>query len=288
MMLASNGKNSVGTLYLVATPIGNLEDCSPRVIRTLKEADLIAAEDTRHSRRLLMHFDIHTRMVSYHDHNERERSNTLVADLLAGKSIALVSDAGTPCIADPGYRLVRACRQEGIGVIPIPGPSAAVAALSVSGLPTDRFYFAGFLPAKEGKRQEMLERLARMEDTVLFYESPHRICDTLEAIQQYFGRERELFVGRELTKLHEEHLFGTVGEVLEVFRSREKIKGELVVVVAGSEESLDQADLPNEIKRGLAAREYKPKELAKMLAKRFGVPVADVYAKILQLKEEME
>src|SRR6478672_5756579 len=192
-------------LYIVATPIGNLEDITFRAIRILKEVDLIACEDTRHTRKLLSHYGIATQAISYHDHNEMARTEDLLARLRQGHSIAMVSDAGTPLISDPGYRVVSAAAAEGIQVIPIPGPSAAITALSASGLPTEAFRFCGFLPAKSGQRRSALEALIRETSTLIFYEAPHRILETLGDLRSILGN-RQAVVARELTKLHEEFL----------------------------------------------------------------------------------
>ncbi|NIQ94414.1 MAG: 16S rRNA (cytidine(1402)-2'-O)-methyltransferase, partial [Desulfuromonadales bacterium] len=191
------------------TPIGNLEDITMRAVRLLGEVDLIACEDTRHSGKLLSHFGISTPLLAYHEHNEAARSARLVENLRAGQSVALISDAGTPGISDPGYRLVRACRQEGIAVRSVPGPSALVAGLSVSGLSAARFAFEGFLPSKSHGRRRFLEEVAAEKRTLVFYEAPHRLAATLEDIVEIMGRQREVAVVRELTKLHEETVTGT-------------------------------------------------------------------------------
>jgi 16S rRNA (cytidine1402-2'-O)-methyltransferase len=201
-----------GILYLVATPIGNLEDMTYRAVRTLREADLIACEDTRHTRTLLDHYGIARPLVSYHEHNESVRSEELVAKMQSGASVALVSDAGMPLVSDPGYRVVMAAIREGIRVVPVPGASALVAAAAGSGLPTDAFYFAGFLPAKAGARVRTLEALRHETATLLFYEAPHRIVDTLGDVERVLG-SRPVVVARELTKVHEEFVRGLVAEV---------------------------------------------------------------------------
>jgi 16S rRNA (cytidine1402-2'-O)-methyltransferase len=197
-----------GTLYIVATPIGNLEDITLRALRVLGEADLIACEDTRQTRKLLDHAGISKPAVSYHDHNEASRATELIGKLLSGANIALVSDAGTPLISDPGYRVVEAAIEAGIVVVPIPGACAAVAALSASGLPPDSFRFCGFLPPKSSQRRKLLEELANETGTLIFYEAPHRILDALDDIAEVMGTRR-VVVGREITKLHEEFLRGT-------------------------------------------------------------------------------
>ncbi|HEV2799701.1 MAG TPA: 16S rRNA (cytidine(1402)-2'-O)-methyltransferase [Pyrinomonadaceae bacterium] len=219
-----------GTLYLVATPIGNLEDITARALRVLGEVDLIACEDTRHTRTLLTHFSIQTKTVSYHEHNERERAPELAARLAAGESVALVSDAGTPGINDPGFRLVRACIERRIRVVPIPGATAFVSALVASGLPTDEFYFAGFLPPREHARRLRLAALRDTTATLVFYETPHRIADALKDAREILG-EREAAVARELTKLHEEIARGRLSELAARFSAQSAARGEMVVVV---------------------------------------------------------
>lgn len=221
-----------GTLYIVATPIGNLSDVSQRALDTLSQVDLIAAEDTRHTRKLLSHFKISKPLLSYHEHNERRLVEDLVRKLQAGESIALVSDAGTPTISDPGFHLVQRCRRLEIEVTPIPGPSAVMAALSASGLPTDRFYFGGFLPVKAGKKQRFLEELRELPATLIFFESPHRVTKTLGILAEVFG-ERQGVVARELTKIHEEFLFGSFQELQGVLDGR-NLRGEVVILVAGA------------------------------------------------------
>ena len=224
-------------LYVVATPIGNLDDFSVRAISTLKAVDLIAAEDTRHSRTLMQHYGIETPMIAYHDHNETEASAALVARIQQGESIALISDAGTPLISDPGYRLVRLARSEGVPVIAIPGASALTAALSVSGLATDRFLFVGFLPSKQQARQKTLSSLRLETSTVVFYESRHRIQDSLQDMSLIFGPERVATVARELTKRFEQTEQGTLGELCAAIDNQEIIaKGEFVVMIEGAPE----------------------------------------------------
>jgi 16S rRNA (cytidine1402-2'-O)-methyltransferase len=220
-----------GTLYLVATPIGNLEDITARALRTLREVDLIAAEDTRHTRRLLDHFGINAKLVSLFEHNERARSGMLVDRLLGGESVAIVTDAGSPGIADPGYPVVRAAVAEGIRVESIPGPSAVVAELQVSGLPTDAFAFVGFLPVKPGARRRALEELYERRETIVAFESPHRIERCLVDLEAVWG-ERPMALVRELTKLHEQVLRGSAREVRAALREDQK-RGEMVLVLGG-------------------------------------------------------
>jgi len=223
-----------GTLFVVATPIGNLDDLSPRARQVLSDADLIAAEDTRHTGRLLSHFAIKSRQIALHDHNEEAALGSIIADLKDGRSVALVSDAGTPLISDPGFRLLRAAHDEGIRVCPIPGPSAVVAALSVCGIPVDHFCFTGFLPAKKTARQNELQTLAGESRTMVFYESVHRIVETTDDLIDAFGGGRQIFVGRELTKLHEQCVrtnLQSAGAMLA--DGRIPLRGEFVLVVEG-------------------------------------------------------
>jgi 16S rRNA (cytidine1402-2'-O)-methyltransferase len=220
-----------GTLYLVATPIGNLEDMTFRAIRVLQEADLIAAEDTRRTRHLLDHYQISRPLTSYHDHNKERRSPQLVEALLSGRSVALVSDAGTPGISDPAFHLVRLAIGENVPVVPVPGPTSLAAALVASGIPPDRFVFEGFLPTRPGKRRSRLQTLAEDERTIIIFESPHRLYKTLESVLEVMG-DRYAAVARELTKKFEEISRGTVSQLLERY-SRKKPKGEIVIVLAG-------------------------------------------------------
>ncbi|MBW2055973.1 MAG: 16S rRNA (cytidine(1402)-2'-O)-methyltransferase [Deltaproteobacteria bacterium] len=222
-----------GILYVVATPLGNPEDITFRAIRILKQVDLIAAEDTRTTARLLRHYGIKTPQTSYFEHNEPRKAETLLARLKEGKTIALVSEAGTPGISDPGFRLIRLAIRDQIPVKPIPGPSALLAALSVSGLPTDSFLFLGFLPNRATRRRKAIERWREWDRTLVLYESPHRLVATLKDLLEILG-DREIAVARELTKSFEEVLRGTIGDVLEEF-NRRRVKGEFTLVVAGTE-----------------------------------------------------
>lgn len=247
---------NAGVLYVVATPIGNLEDLSPRAQRVLADVALIAAEDTRHSGKLLAHFGIRTPLISMHDHNEAERVPALIERLQAGESLALVSDAGTPLISDPGFDLVRAARAVGITVAPVPGPSALIAALSVGGLPTDRFVFEGFLPAKAGARRVRLGELARETRTLVFYEAVHRLADTLQDLRAAFGEERAAVVARELTKLHETIRTGPLRELVAWAEQDATVMlGEVVLLVAGAAAvvSGDLAIGPEQLLRALLA-----------------------------------
>jgi len=223
-----------GTLYVVSTPIGNLEDITLRALRILKEVAIIAAEDTRHTQKLLSHFDIHTTLTSYHDFNKEEKTPVLLSKMAEGASIAIVADAGTPTLSDPGFYLIREAIRAGLPVSPIPGPAAAIAALAVSGLPPDRFLFEGFLPKKKGARARKLEQLKPDPRTLIFYESPFRIVGLLEEIKSILG-DRPVVVAREMTKVFEEFIRGTVTEVLEKL-GKKTVKGEITLVVGGNRE----------------------------------------------------
>jgi 16S rRNA (cytidine1402-2'-O)-methyltransferase len=227
-----------GTLYLVSTPIGNLEDITHRAVRLLGEVDLIACEDTRHTKKLLNHYGINTRTISYHEHNERERAAELLDRLKQGADVAIVSDAGTPGISDPGFRLTRLAIANEITVVPVPGASAVIAALVSSGMPTDEFFFGGFLPARSGARRTRLSELRSIAATLIFYEGPHRIAATLKDAQEVLG-ERQAVVARELTKMHEEIARGSLSELAARFSSGESARGEMVLII-------DRAVIPNE------------------------------------------
>lgn len=222
-----------GNLYIVSTPIGNLEDITLRALRILKEVGIIAAEDTRHTRKLLSRYDIHVPMTSYHDFNKYDKAEILLVKLKEGTDIALVSDAGTPGISDPGYYLIKRAIEEGISVIPIPGATALTAALSVSGLPTDRFTFVGFLPKKRSPRENAMRLLSELEHTIILYEAPHRVAKTLRDIKEVFG-DRRIAVTREITKIHEEIIRGTLSEVIEKIGTHPR--GEIVLIIEGKEE----------------------------------------------------
>jgi len=272
-----------GTLFIVATPIGNLDDLSLRARQTLAAVDLIAAEDTRHTGRLLSHFGIKTRLLALHDHNEDEITAKLVTDLVAGDSIALVSDAGTPLVSDPGYRLVLAAHGVGIPVSPIPGPSAVTAALSVAGLPTNRFCFEGFLPAKTKARRDALATLANESRTMIFYESVHRIGDTLGDLVAAFGGDRPAFLGRELTKLHEQCVHATLGELLDQTGDGTITgKGEFVLVVAGGQETKTSSAVIDRLLEELAGK-LPGKEVAKLVARATGEKRNALYQRLLDL-----
>jgi len=219
-----------GTLYLVSTPIGNLEDITHRAVRLLGEVDVIACEDTRHTKKLLSHYSIGTRTISYHEHNERERAAELLKQLKRGLDVAIVSDAGTPGISDPGFRLARLAIENDVRVVPVPGASALITALVASGMPTDEFFFGGFLPARSGARRTRLSELRSIPATLIFYEGPHRIAATLKDAQEILG-EREAVVARELTKMHEEIVRGRLSELATRFSSAERARGEMVLII---------------------------------------------------------
>ncbi len=224
-----------GKLYLVATPIGNLQDITLRALETLRQVDYILAEDTRHARILLNAHHIQKPLLSYYDYNREQRTPQVLQDLESGKNVALITDAGTPGISDPGYYVVKKAIEKGITIVPIPGATALIAALAASGLPTDSFVFCGFVPRKAGKRQKLLAELADLQRTVILSESPHRVLATLEDLRSVFGAERQVVVARELTKIYEEFLRGRLAEVLDDLKARKNLKGEYVILVAGKE-----------------------------------------------------
>lgn len=264
------------TLYIVATPIGNLEDITLRALRILREVDVIAAEDTRHTKKLLAHHGIRTPLTSYHEHNERSKAKILVTRLKQGESVALVSDAGTPILSDPGYRLVREAIEAEISVVPIPGPSALTAVLSACGLPTERFVFEGFLPAKKGERGARLQALREEKRTMVFYEAPHRLKECLQDFWEIFG-EREIVLARELTKLHEEFIRGRLSQVLEEMTRRE-LRGEITLVVRGAEEApAPSAELLKSEIRKLKKNGLRIKEIAQLLGERYSYPKKEIY-----------
>ena len=272
-----------GTLYIVATPIGNLGDLSPRARETLEKVDLIVAEDTRHSRHLLDHFGIRKPMLSMHEHNETDRVEELVERLLGGEQIAQVSDAGTPLINDPGFQLVMAAQQAEVEVVAIPGPSAPVAALSICGLPVSRFCFEGFLPAKQGAREQLLERLVSEPRTMVFLESPRRVVEALRSMARIFGEAREVAVARELTKLHESvHRAPLQTLVPWMEEDENRQRGEFVLVVSGAEEEV-AADL-DEAKRvvELLATELPPRKAAALASRITGARKNHLYQMLLE------
>ncbi|MBV9771797.1 MAG: 16S rRNA (cytidine(1402)-2'-O)-methyltransferase [Bryobacterales bacterium] len=273
-----------GTLYVVATPIGNLEDITLRALRVLQEVDQIACEDTRHTRRLLERHGVVKPLVSYHEHNESARAAELLRELEAGKNIALVSDAGTPLIADPGYRLVAEARAQGITVSPIPGASALLSALSASGLPTDSFVFGGFLPAKKTQRRKTLEEVKSYPATLVFYEAPHRILEALDDIAEVLG-PRRVMLARELTKIHEEFLAGVAAELRETLAKRPSLKGEITLMI-GKGESASASVLPIEaaFERLLGAGVPRM-DAMKTLARERGLSKREIYQKLNERKK---
>jgi 16S rRNA (cytidine1402-2'-O)-methyltransferase len=275
-----------GTLYLVGTPIGNLDDMTFRAIEVLQKVDTIAAEDTRHTGKLLHHFQIKTPQISYHEHNRLERIPDLLRRLQGGASIALVTDAGMPCVSDPGYELVKACGETGLSVVPIPGVTAVITGLAASGLRSDRFAFEGFLPAKENARVLMLEKIKSEDRTLIFYEAPHRMRETLASMAAVFGSDRELTIARELTKRHEEFWRGTVGAAIDLYQTREP-QGEYTLVVAGAEVSiavLTEAQLKAEMRRLLDAGESRS-DISKQLAAQTDFPKRQLYQWALALPD---
>jgi len=271
-----------GTLYVCATPIGNLGDITLRVLDTLREVDLIAAEDTRHSRKLLQHYQINTHMISYHEHNEKKKSLELVEKLKCGQAIALISDAGLPGISDPGTELIHLCLTENIPVDVLPGPNAALTALVLSGMPTEHFTFHGFLPSSSGARRRSLEQMANLTQTQIFYEAPHRLIATLQGMSEYFG-DRPAAVVRELTKLHQQVHRGTTLELKEAFEKSEP-RGECCIIIApyvpikpvgGPEEWC--SEVKERVVQGLSK-----KEAMKEVAKRYGIRKSEVYQALLE------
>jgi 16S rRNA (cytidine1402-2'-O)-methyltransferase len=269
-----------GALYIIATPVGNLEDITLRALRVLKEVDLIACEDTRHTRKLLAHYQISKPTVSYHQHNERDRAAELINKLEAGLNIALVSDAGTPLISDPGFHIVREAIDRRIPVVPIPGPSALVAALSAAGLPTGEFAFVGFLPARGAARRARLKELAKVRSTLIFYEAPHRIKATIEDARQAFG-DRECVVARELTKLHEEFLRGRLSDIAILEGSA---RGEIVLLVGPPRDGTTQQpegeatrSIVEEVERLMDAEGLDQKSALKRVARERGIGKSEAY-----------
>ncbi|HEY9906365.1 MAG TPA: 16S rRNA (cytidine(1402)-2'-O)-methyltransferase [Thermosynechococcaceae cyanobacterium] len=272
-----------GTLYLVGTPIGNLEDMTFRAVRILQSVDLIAAEDTRHTGKLLHHFQIATPQTSYHSHNQTSRTPELVDRLRQGQTIALVTDAGMPGISDPGYELVKACAEADLGVVPIPGPSAVIAALSAAGLPSDRFCFEGFLPAKGQARRAFLETLKSETRTLIFYEAPHRLRPVLQDLA-LLGAQRAIVLARELTKLHEQIWRGTIQAAIEYYDDREP-QGEFTLIVAGAEPAarvLSEAALVAELE-DLLNQGLSRSEASRQLAEQTALPRRQIYQLALSL-----
>jgi 16S rRNA (cytidine1402-2'-O)-methyltransferase len=276
-------------LYLVATPIGNLEDVTLRALRVMKESDLIACEDTRQTQKLLNHYCIATRTTSYHEHNEMTRAAELVVNLEQGARIALVTDAGMPGISDPGFRLISLAIRHHVPVVPIPGASAFLAALVASGLPTDSFRFSGFLPAKAGQRRQILEDICESPRTQVFYEAPHRVKESLEDIVEILGRQRHVVIAREVTKIHEEFLRGHAGDVLETLKARSDIKGEITLLI-GKMEAAEQkvassrVNIRQRVEQIIAEEKLDEKAALKKVAKEMGMSKSEAYRELQRSK----
>jgi 16S rRNA (cytidine1402-2'-O)-methyltransferase len=270
------------SLYLVATPIGNLEDITLRALRVLKEVDLIACEDTRQTLKLLSHYGIQTRLVSYHEHNEMTKAAELVVDLEGGAKIALVTDAGMPGISDPGFRLIALAIRHHVPVVPIPGASAFLAALVASGLPTDSFRFSGFLPSKSGQRRKLLESIRESPRTQVFYEAPHRLLEALADVVEVLGSDRHVVVAREVTKLHEEFLRGRVTEVLDQLKSRGAVKGEITLLIAKPETQdlkpeTSSVSVAQRVREIMTSEKADEKAALKKVAKERGIGKSEAY-----------
>jgi 16S rRNA (cytidine1402-2'-O)-methyltransferase len=274
-------------VYLVGTPIGNLEDMTLRAIWVLKQADLIACEDTRQTQKLLHHYGIETRAVSYHDHNEASRAAELVETLEKGARIAVVSDAGMPGISDPGFRLVGLAIARGMPVFPVPGPAAFLAALVASGLPTNSFSFRGFLAAKSGARRRELEKIANSSSTEVFYEAPHRIKETLADVVEVLGPDRPVVVARELTKIHEEFLRGTAGEVAQTLNARGEVKGEITLLIGKAAEGVSaprRVSVRERVEEIMREEKVDEKAALKKVAKERGISKSEAYRELQKRK----
>lgn len=277
-------------LYLVGTPIGNLEDITLRALRVLKEVDVIACEDTRQTQKLLNHYAISTRTASYHEHNEMTKSAELVKEMQEGASVALVTDAGMPGISDPGYRLITLAIRHRVPVVPIPGASAFLSALVASGLPTDSFRFSGFLPAKRGERRAALEAVKSSPRTQVFYEAPHRVVEALEDVVEVLGEARHVVLAREVTKLHEEFLRGLAGEVLENLKAREAVKGEITLLIGKAEEgdgataTIARQSVRQRVEQIMTEEKVDEKAALKKVAKERGVSKSEAYRELQRSK----
>jgi 16S rRNA (cytidine1402-2'-O)-methyltransferase len=277
-------------LYLVGTPIGNLDDITLRAVRVLKEVDVVACEDTRQTQKLLNHYGITTRTISYHEHNEMTRAAELVKEMQEGASVALVTDAGMPGISDPGFRLISLAIRHHVPVVPIPGASAFLAALVASGLPTDSFRFSGFLPAKRGERRAVLEAIRASPRTQIFYEAPHRVVETLADVVEILGSVRHVVVAREVTKLHEEFLRGRAGDVLEILQSREGVKGEITLLIGKAEEgdvgtaALGHLSVRQRVEQIMAEEKIDEKAALKKVAKERGISKSEAYRELQRRK----
>jgi 16S rRNA (cytidine1402-2'-O)-methyltransferase len=274
------------SLYVVGTPIGNLEDITLRALRVLQQVDMIACEDTRQTQKLLDHYNIRTRTVSYHEHNELTRAAELIVDLEGGARIAIVTDAGTPGISDPGYRLITLAVRHKVPVIPIPGPSAFVTALVASGLPTDSFRFGGFLPAKQGQRRTLLESLLNIQKTAIFYEAPHRIEETLSDIIHVLGGARHVVIAREVTKIHEEFLRGRADQLLDHVRAH-PLKGEITLLIAKADEmeQPQQASVAERVQQVMTSESLDEKAALKKVAKDLGLSKSDAYRELQRTRK---
>jgi 16S rRNA (cytidine1402-2'-O)-methyltransferase len=277
------------TLYLVATPIGNLEDITLRALRVLKGVDLIACEDTRQTQKLLNHYGITTRTISYHEHNEMTRAAELIVNLEEGTRLALVTDAGMPGISDPGFRLITLAIRHHVPVVPIPGASAYLAALVASGLPTDSFRFSGFLPAKRGERRTVLEGIKASPRTQVFYEAPHRVVETVQDIVEVMGAERHIVIAREVTKLHEEFLRGRAEDVLAILQSRGEIKGEITLLIGKADDraqppTVARLSVSQRVAQVMAEESVDEKSALKKVAKEMGVSKSEAYRELQRTK----
>lgn len=287
-VVQDGGAPGAGTLYLVGTPIGNMEDITLRALRILKEVDLVACEDTRHTVQLLDHYGIEKLTVSYHEHNELTRAAELILHLEKGENVAMVSDAGMPGVSDPGYRLIALAVRHHIKIVPVPGASAFLSALVASGLPTDSFRFSGFLPAKQGARRTVLEAIRDSPRTQIFYEAPHRILETLEDIVELLGPERHVVVAREVTKLHEEFLRGSAEDVLATLNRRVEVKGEITLLIGkhdGTEHPQpDGKTVGKRVRELMSGDSLDEKAALKQAAKEFGVSKSEAYRELQRVK----
>jgi 16S rRNA (cytidine1402-2'-O)-methyltransferase len=287
---ANNSRNAPQrpALFVVATPIGNLEDITFRAVRTLKEVDAIACEDTRQTQKLLNHYGIEKRTVSYHEHNEMTRAAELIMEMEQGASIALVTDAGMPGISDPGFRLISLAIRHHIPVVPLPGPAAFLAALVASGMPTDSFRFSGFLPPKSGQRRKLLESIKDSPRTQIFYEAPHRLIESLEDIVATLGAHRHVVIAREVTKLHEEFVRGQVAEVLEMMEARDEVRGEITLLIGKADEhgapAVEQKNVRQRMREMMKAENIDEKDAMKRVAKEMGVSKSEVYRELQKSK----
>jgi 16S rRNA (cytidine1402-2'-O)-methyltransferase len=286
-MTADRNNELAPGLYLVGTPIGNLEDMTLRAIRVLKQADIIACEDTRQTQKLLNHFGIETRAVSYHEHNEASRAAELVEKLAQGGRIAVVSDAGMPGVSDPGFRLVAVAIERGVPVFPVPGPAAFLAALVASGLPADSFAFRGFLPAKSGARRRELGKIREVEETQVYYEAPHRIREALADIVEVLGPERPVVVARELTKIHEEFLRGTAWEAALILNARDEVKGEITLLIGKAAEGASAPrgiSVQQRVEQIMRDEKVDEKAALKKVAKERGISKSEAYRELQRRK----